>query len=753
MKSNKTKIYIQFFLLYFCFKIFFISNVFAENLNEINVNGNIRISKENIITFLPVKINDEINEIQLNEILKSLYDTNFFSNVSVKFVGNKLIIDVIENPIIQKIIYKGIKSNPLLELVIKDNKLIERSSFIETLSEKDILKMLDNLKTRSYFFSKINLKVENLGENKVNLIYEINLGNKAKIKKISFIGDKVFKDTELKSLILSEEYRFWKIISNKKYLNEEMVLFDKRLLRNFFINNGYYNVIISSSFAKLLDNDEFELIFTIDAGNILYFGDLNINLPINYNEDDFIKLNKVLTTLKGKPYSINAIEKITNEINLIALNEQYETIVVDVVETFKSDNINLDFIINESEKQYISRINIKGNNITRENVIRNQFEIDEGDLFNEILYNKSLNNIKSLNFFKDVSGDIIENQTLNEKIINISVEEKSTGEIGASAGVGTSGSTVGFFVKENNYLGKGIGLEGNLSLSEDTVKGLFSISNPNYNDSDKSVYAQIEASEINKLKDFGYKTNRTGFALGTNFEILDDLRFGIGNKNYYERIEVDSTASALQKKQKGNYFDTFLNFDFDYDKRNQKFKPSNGSRGFYGLDLPIISDTNTFINTFQYTLYKELYKDNITSFSYYIKTSNSLSGDNIKLSERNLLPSNKLKGFVPSKIGPKDGNDYIGGNYASSINIKSNLPQIFKESENIDFSLFLDVANVWKVDYDSTIDDSSKIRSSIGFGAEWFTVVGPLNFSVALPLTKNNTDKTETFRFNLGTTF
>jgi len=752
-KFNDIKIFFRISILTFLIKILLISNLFAESLNKIDVNGNIRVSDETIISFLPIKINDPINQNDLNDILKNLYDTNFFSNVSVKFVNQNLIIDVIENPIIQKITYKGIKSDKLLEDITKDVNLIERSSYSKNLSENDILKMLNNLKKRSYYFSKINLIIENLDDNKINLIYNISLGEKAKIKKITFLGDKVFKDRELKSLILSEEYRFWKFISQKKYLNEEFISFDERLLKNFFINKGFYNVEISSSNAKLINENEFELIFNINAGEKIYFGDLSLNLPINYNEKDFVKLNKTLKSLVGEVYSINAIEKITNEINQIALYEQYETIDVIVEENFVSNKLNLNFVVKESEKILIRKVNIIGNNVTRENVIRNQFEIDEGDFFNDILYKKTLNNIKSLNFFKNVKSNIEENLSGDEKIINIEVEEKPTGEIGASAGFGTSGTSVGFSVRENNYLGKGIGITSNLTLGEDSIKGLLSINNPNFNDSEKSVYASVEATEINKLTDFGYKTNRTGFSYGTNFEVLDQLNLGIGNKNYYEVIKTDSTASLLQKKQEGNYWDSFLNIDFDYDKRNQKFKTTDGFRSFYSLEIPLISKTNTLSNVFQYTKYIQLYEENITSLSFYAKTSNSLTGDNIKLSERNILPSSKLRGFVSSKVGPKDGQDFIGGNYISSINVKSTIPQILKEAQEIDFSLFFDAANVWGVDYNSSIDKSNSIRSSIGLAVDWFTFVGPLNFSLALPLTKEDTDQTETFRFNLGTTF
>ena len=750
MNMLKTTINLIFFIVFF---LLVSLNSYAETLKNIKIIGNSRIADETIFSFLSININDNLTEDKINQVTRDLYETNFFKNVSLQFTNNELIINIVENPIIQNITYNGIKSNTLLESVINGVNLIERSSYVELYLEEDISLMTENLKNRGYYFSNINSKIENLEDNKLNLIFDIELGNKAKIKKISFIGNKVFKDSKLRSLIASEEYKFWKFISGKKFLNENLVNFDKRLLTNFYINNGYYNVKINSSFAKLVTDENFELIFNIDAGEKIFFGELNLNLPVNYDKMNFVNLEKTLNELKNKPYSINAVQKITEEIDIIALNEQYESIDIDVFENFVRNKLNITFTIKETEKTYLSRINIFGNNVTRENVIRNQLEIDEGDFFNEILLNKSINNIKSLNFFKSVSSEVVNLNQSDDKIVNISVEEKPTGEIGATAGVGSSGESFGLFVKENNYLGKGLGVEGNILLSTDSIKGKLSINNPNFMDTDKSVYASFEATEIDKLEDFGYKTDNTGFSYGTTFEFLDDLRLGIGNKNTYQKIETDNTASALQKKQEGDYWDSFLNLDFIYDKRNQKFKPSDGFRSAYSIEIPLISETNTLSNIYDYRYYTELYEGNITSFSFFAKSSNSLSNDNIKLTERNFLPSSKLRGFTPGSIGPKDGKDYIGGNYATSVNVTTSIPQLFEESQNIDFHFFIDAANVWGVDYDSSIDESNKVRSSAGIGVDWFTAVGPLNFSLSQPITKMDSDSTESFRFNLGTTF
>ena len=725
---------------------------FAEVVNKIEISGNDRISSETIKMFSQVNIGDDLDDNEVNNLLKRLYDTNFFQDISIKLNSNKLSILVEENPIIENITFNGIKSSTLKEKILEGLSLNTRSSYDKILLKNDTNKILSSLKDLGYYFSTVDVDKSDIGENKVDLIFNINLGKKAKIKKISFIGNKKYKDGKLRSLIISEEYKFWKFISGKKYLNENLIKFDKKLLKNYYLNKGFYDVSINSSFAKLVNNDEFELIFNIDAKNKFFFGELNISLPNDFEPTNFDNIKNIFEKLKDRPYSINSVEKIIDEIDKISIIEQYESVKASVVENIDSNKINLTFKIEETDKFFVEKINIFGNNITRENVIRNQFSIDEGDPFNEILANKSINNIKALNFFKNVESEIIEGNDQNSKIINITVEEKATGELMAGAGFGTSGEIIEFGIKENNYLGKGLAVKSQLSLSSDKITGNFNIENPNYNNSDKSVNFGIEAIEYDKLSTFGYKSKKIGGSIGTKFEYLDDFNLGLETSTFVEKIETDTSASARQKTQEGNYFDTYLNLSFDYDKRNQKFKTSDGFRSYYSMGLPIISDNNTLNNFYFYKVFSELYEDNISSMSISLSSATSLTGDDVKLSERLFVPQSKLRGFVSGKVGPKDGDDYIGGNYYAVMNLNSTLPQILPNFQEIEVISFLDIANLWGVD-DKSLNKSSEIRSSIGLGIDWFTPVGPLSFSFAQSLSKSSSDTTETFRFNLGTTF
>ena len=743
----------KFIIHFLVFTMIIASSAYSKNYEKITINGNERISNETILVFSEVNNEDTLDENLLNNILKNLYESGFFKDVSVKIENNDLIINVIENPIIQTVFIEGLKAKKIEKSVYELISLKDRSSYNLYAVKKDETKILNHLKELGYYFSKITSSYQDLGDNKIDLLYEVELGKKAKISKISFVGDKKFKDGTLKGIIVSEEYRFWKVISGKKYLNENLINYDKKLLNNFYKNKGFFNVQIESSFANYLGNDEFEIIYNILSGDKFYFNEFNLNLPIDYERENFNQLNKIFDKFKGETYSLNAIDKILKEIDNIVLNKQFEFLKATVNEQIEDNLINLTFDIEESEKFYVEKINIYGNNVTREDVIRNNLVVDEGDPFNELLQNKSLNNLKSLNFFSKVDTEIIDITNEYKKIINITVEEKPTGEIMAGAGVGTSGGSLQFGVSENNFLGRGIEFSTDLTVSTETIKGLVSMNNPNYKGSNRSLNTSLESTITDRLTDFGYKTNKTGFTVGSGYEFYDDLFWNTGISSYIEKLDTTSSASASMKKQEGSDFNTYFNQTISYDKRNQRYKTSDGYISRFTQNIPLISDTYTFTNGYDYKIYNQWYDENVVTAGFYLKTTNSLSGDNVKLSDRLYLPASKLRGFESGKVGPKDGNNFIGGNYAATFNVASTIPKVLQGLQNTNLSIFFDAANVWGIDYNSVLADESKIRSSAGIAVDFYTPIGPLNFSFTQPITKGKNDITETFRFNLGTTF
>ncbi len=736
--------------------LIFLITIFSSNaeiINEIKVDGNKRVSSETVKVFSEVVLNKDLNQNDLNEVLKKLYSTNFFSNVEINVDKNILYILVEENPVIQTLNFEGVKNKRITKLLKDQVEMREKSSFIESKVKNDEEKIINILRTNGYYFSKVTPKLIKNENNTVDLIFEIDLGDKAFIKKITFIGDKKVKESKLKKIIVSEENKFWKFLSSRKFLDLNRIKLDEKLLYNFYKNKGYFNISIESSSAKVIDESNFELVFNINAGKKYYFGNIDLEIPDEYSIDAFKKVMDTNSKLEGKIYSFDKIKKILNKIDEIAFTKEYEFINAKYKETIVDNKINLLIKIEESQKFYIERVNVFGNYITDENVIRNSLLVDEGDAYNEILVNKSINEIKSKRLFKIVEKSITPGSTNDLKVININVEEQPTGEIFAGAGTGTSGSSISFGIKENNYLGRGVKVNTKASFSDTSIQGSLTFDNPNFKNSDKSLRTTVEATEVNQMSKFGYKSTSTGFSLGTVFEQYENIYFSPSISNYLETLETSSTASNAKKKQKGDYFDSNFNYSISLNKLNQNFQPSAGSKTSFFQSIPIYTDDSSIQNRFDYAKFYSPNENAILSFRFLAQSVTSISGDDVRVSKRIFLPNKRLKGFQFGKVGPKDGDDYIGGNYATALNFATTLPGLFRDLESIDFSFFIDSANVWGVDYSDTIDDNSKIRSSTGLAVDWLTPIGPLTFSFSKPISKADSDRTETFRFDIGTTF
>ena len=730
-----------------------ISSSNAQIYDEIRVNGNERLSVETIIMFSGLKISEDIKNKDINLSIKKLYETNYFKDIKI-FTDKKIIeISIIENPIIQSIKINGIKNKSILTQVTDVTKKSEKYPYLKSkiLEQNNLL--LNIVRASGFYFSEIDTKIVDNEDNSVDIIYDFNLNKRAIIKKISFQGDKIFKESKLRNVIKSEEGRFWKFITSNKYLDERKIKIDEVLLKQYYQRKGYYNVNIKSSYAKNINNEYFELIFNIDAGQKFFFNDISIEISENFNKINFIQIDKKIKELKGKKYSSKIINKILDEIDNIILqkeyvflNTEYEPTIVD------NDKINIRFKFKDLEQFYVDQINIFGNFITEEKVIRNSLIIDEGDPFNEVLLNKSINAIKSRGIFKSVDTitkiDVSDNQ---KKIIDIIVEEAPTGEIFAGAGTGTSGATITAGIKEKNYLGKGIKLISNLSLSENAVKGKFSVVNPNFKNTDRSINTTIESTSSDFLNTGGFKTSRTGFGVGTGFEQYDDFYVNLDISAYYEKLETTSTASAQKRKQEGDYLENLFSYNLTLNKLDQNYQPTDGHKLSFNQVLPIYSDDLSVENTISLSKYNSISDNLILSGKFFFKSVNSID-DDVRVSRRVYIPSSRLRGFESGKIGPKDGEEYVGGNFGSALNLNSTLPNILSGNENIDLNLFFDAATLREVDYDSSLE-SSKIRSSTGISVNWFTIIGPLSFSYAIPITKESTDETESFRFRIGTSF
>ena len=746
--ANFKKI-IAFHILFF---IFYNVYSYSEVVNKVDVQGNDRISSETIMIFGDIVIGNNYEESDVSLLIKKLYETRFFSNISAELANNKLTIVVEENPIVYSIIFKGEKAKKHVEQIKEFLLVREKSSYVSNNIKHDINQIKSFYRARGYYFVKIDAEIEKLEKNRVNIFYSIDAGEKAKISKIYFLGDKKFRDKRLRDIIISEEAKFWKFLSQNVYLNQERIELEKRLLENYYRNKGYYEVDLTSSNVEYSEGEGFVLTYSINAGKRYKFKKIFADVSEALDSSAFFSLEPEFNKLVGQYYSQIKLYSLLEKIDKLSEQKELQFVNHSLLETLDDDGIEVKINIFEGKKFIIEKINIAGNTITNDSVIRGELLVDEGDPFSELLVNKSLNKIRGRNIFGKVEQKTLPGSTDDLKILEINVEEKATGEIMAGAGVGTEGTSFMFSVRENNWLGKGVYLTSALSISEERVSGNIEVIDPNYNFSGNSVSTSLNVSATDRTAATGFKSSKTGFSLGTSFEQYENIYISPALGIDYEDIEAESTASDNIKKMDGTYITSDFTYGITLDKRNQSFQPTEGYSTSFFQSLPLIQDSSSIINTFNANTWHEISENVIGSLKFQAKTVHGID-DNVRLTNRLFVSGRKLRGFVRGKVGPKDGADWIGGNYVTGLSVEAQLPNLLPEAYKTDFSLYLDTANIWGVDYSDSIDDSNKIRSSVGVAANVFTAIGPLSWTLSQSLTKASSDVTETFNFNIGTSF
>ena len=744
-------IFKKIFILVILFFTIINSNSYSEDVKKIEVKGNERISFETIVVFGDISVGKNYELSDVNILIKKLYDTTFFSNISAVVKNNILIITVEENPIINSVIFKGEKAKKFKEKLRELLSLRENSSFVENNIKSDINLIKEFYRSLGFYFIKIEIEIAKLEKNRVNITYLLEKGKKAKIAKINFLGDKKIREKKLRDIIISQEAGWWKFISRNVYLNKERIEIDKRLLKNYYRNKGYYEVIVKSTNVEYAEDEGFILSYNINAGKRYKFSKIFANISETLEQNAFLSLEKEFNKLVGKYYSQIKLKKILDKIDKLSEQKELQFINHSVLETLDDNSVQVKINIFEGEKVLIERVNIIGNSITNDSVIRGALVVDEGDPFSTLLVNKSINEIKARNIFGKVTHEVLPGSSDDLRVLNITVEEKATGEIMAGAGVGTDGTSFMFAIKENNWLGRGIKLETALNMSEEKISGNIMLDNPNYKYSGNAVMAALDVSSTDRSNSSGFKSSKTGFELGTRFEQYENVYVAPNLSIVLEDIEVDADASAAVKKMEGNFFNADLGYAITLDKRNQRFRPTEGHLVTFRQHLPIIQDSSSILNGLDVSTYHDFSENIIGSLKFHARSINAIDGD-VRLTNRLYIPRNRLRGFNTYRVGPKDGDDFIGGNYTTAVSAEAQLPNLLPESYRTDFSVFFDTANVWGVDY-TTVDETDKIRSSVGVSANIFTTIGPLSFTLAQSLSKASTDETQTFNFRIGTSF
>ena len=738
--------------------LFFLLNngeVTANQISNIKVTGNDRISLSTIKDTIGYIEGKNYNLNDVNVFQKKLVESGFFENVKVIFDKGLLTINLSENPLIDFFYIDGVVNKKREEFFYDNISLGNNKIFSEAKLKKDIALIKQTFQDAGYFDVNIDTALSKLPGNVINLVIKVDRKNKYNIKNIFFIGDKKFSSSKLYDVISSSESSWWKFLSSNTLVNINRIDFDRNLLKEFYLNNGYYDVQINSSDINFLSSNSASITFSINAGSKYAFGDYTIkDLEKNLKEEDLKMISRIIKdNISNENFSKEKISFTQNLINNYLNDKKIEFVRLGVLPTKKNGIIDLEFNFFRTQRKFVNLINITGNSITDENVIRRSLVLSEGDSFANYKILKSEERLRKTGIFKKVESKIVEKG--NELIdIDISVEEQPTGAISAGVGVGSSGSAVSTAIEEKNLFGKGINLRSVLSVGTEKISGTINAKLPDFKNSDNTLDFSLYALTTDYTNS-GYESKVVGTNISTLYEVYDDFFFKIGGGIDVDRINTNDTATDLYKSREGTYNSLKTFYSIDFDKRNSVFFPTSGHLVNFSqaISIPAVSDIPHLKNNLNGSIYRQLSEDYTLNFKGGISTINSLDNNkDVKLSDRLNLSESNLRGFESFGIGPMSGSDHIGGNYSAYGSISSTFPNPLPDKWRAKSIMFLDIGNVWGVDFDSNLD-SNKLRSSVGISLDWNSPIGPLSFVLSEPISSSSNDIKESFSFKIGSSF
>ena len=741
---------IRFLIIFF----FLLTTSSFSEIKKITIVGNTRVNSSTIESLVDKKITN-VDSIYINNLTKKIYDTEFFSDVKISYNLDMLTITVVENPIVNFFYINGIKDNDL-DNVNKIIMLKENSIFSSSKLKKDIATIKELYNAEGYYQASVLPEVIKIDSNQVNLIINIDKKEISKIRNIYFIGNKYFNSTQLLDVVSSSEDGWWKLFSSSP-LSEQRIEYDKQLLKDFYKSKGFFDVQIESAFAGLDKNNYFSITFSINSGEKYKFGNFDIKTTSALFKDQDISEIKNISNklLKNKLYSTITINKLNREITSYLESKRYNNFEFNIQE-LKKDNevINITLQLNEEQKNVIKKINIQGNSITEEKVIRDNLVLSEGDYLNQSKLKRSVDNVKATGIFSKVEYKVEDSDSKNFKNFNLFVKEQATGNISAGLGYGTNGGLFEASINERNFLGQGINLNFTGRLSTESIRGDIYYADPNFKNTNKELAFNL-FSEVDDYTNSGYQNKRIGTKLSTRYEIYEDIFFRPNIGVQYDALHVSDTASSLLKDRQGNFTTTSVGYNFTVDQRNSRFNPTSGSFFYFDQNIStLISDIPTLQTAVGATFYTELLSDKfIGSAKARIANVVAFDNKNVKLSDRIFATVSDIRGFESRGIGPVDSGDHIGGNNLATLSLKSTFPNPIPEALRANSFVFFDIGNVWGADYSDLISGSSKIRSSTGVALDIMSPMGPLNFTYSVPLSKASTDKEQRFLFNIGSSF
>ena len=769
------KLFFNFFVLLFSLSLIFDSSLSiaeSDEIFDVQVIGNNRVDDSTVITYSGIRSGDVYLESNVEEALKKLYATELFSDVVIKYSNSILTIEITENALINQVAFEGNKSidDQALQAV---SLLKPRATYSNKKLEQDITNIINAYRSAGRYSVFVEPKIIKLDYNRINLVFEINEGSATEIIDINFIGNINYSDRKLRNVIATTRSTFIdKIWGTGKSYDNQLMEYDKELLKEYYRNKGYVNFKVLNAVAELnSQNDQFLITFTVSEGERYNFGQINITDQTSTKAS--FPINDIMLTVRGDVYSQSNIEKSSLAIVDYLRKNGNPFAQVKVLEQINvtDKTIDINYVISDGPQLYIERIDINGNQRTFDYVIRRRLTISEGDALNSTYLNNSIRNIRTLNFFSDVQVNTVQGSAPDRRIIKITVNEKPTGSLIFGAGYSSVSGVLGTIsVAEKNLLGKGQNMTLDLNIGGNQSLVNLSFTEPAFLDTPVSAGFDIYGNQSDYSEQSGYKNKQVGAGVRFGFPLSDELRFNV--KYSYtnnEVFSVPSTAALSLRQLEGEKSISEVGYNLIYNNLDNFFTPSSGFLIDFSQDIAGLGGDIKYIRSeISGDYYIDFTKDIIGSISLGAGHIFGLDDQDVRISDAFMDPGLILRGFQSRGISPRlkpDDNstaalsgsneEAIGGNtfISTSAGIKFPIPSI-TEDYGIKGGLHINAGTLYDSDLDDAIvNESNSIRTSVGASIFWDSPIGPLRFDFTEAINKETYDRTEFFQFSGGTSF
>ena len=739
----------------------------GEPIEFIRVEGTQRVEDETVMAYMLVREGLKDAADLVDQSVKTLFSSGLFADVTIRRQDKGLIVTVVENPIVNRVSFEG-NSAITDDNLGKEGILSARQIYTRAKVQDDVERQIELYRRSGRFAVRIEPKVIQLPQNRVDLVFEISEGPTTGISAINFLGNRVFSDDELRDVILTRESRWWRIFSASDNYDPDRVAYDGELLRQHYLSKGYADFAVIATNAELTRNGEsFFVSFVIEEGQKYNFGEARISTSLDTL--DIIELEEQITHQAGEQYDQRALDKTVDALTKVVGESGFAFANIRPRPRTNSEaaTIDIEYVIKEGPRVYVERVNVNGNTRTKDDVIRREIRLVEGDAFNKVLLSRSERGVRGLNFFSDVQVTETPGTEDDKTIIDVDVREMPTGEL--SFGVGYSSAedfTTQLSVSERNFLGRGQSLRVNVGLSNQVQRYTIGFTEPYFLGRDVSAGFSVFNTQTDYDYQQGLELNESGIAFSLGFPLSEDGRLSLF-ANFVNDELTDPRNAGLVSDRSYDLSKQEFGYFYSIDQRDDFINPSDGWNISFGQDIAGPGGDVSYLRTrASANFYEEIAEGWIFHLRGTMGIIHDYKGGPINYNDRFFRGGRDFRGFERGGVGPREVSASaadpsqgfaLGANRYMIGTAQVSLPLGLPKESGVRANLFVDFGVLGETDAQApagrVIEDEMAFRATTGLSFAWRSPFGPVRFDFAEPLAKEDYDQTRFFRFTIGTSF